>query len=581
MKISYGDANFKDLRLEGYFYQDRTEYIEKLEKLGSKYSVFLRPRRFGKSLFINMLACYYGVQYKDEFNVLFGDLYIGKNPTPLANQYFVLSFDFSGIKTDKIEEIEQGFVKNVLHTIHVFISTYIDYLQIEEGQVREILQSKSANEALSALLSNIAPSLKDKNIYVLVDEYDHFTNEIVTSNVEYFKEVVARNGFVRKFYEVLKMYAGKGAIGRIFITGITPLTLDSLTSGFNITLSYTLDRRFHNMMGFVESEVTELLRGIAVPEAEIPTIQADLKDWYDGYLFDKEYGDHLYNTDMVLYFATKYVVNNTYPKQMLDNNIASSYDKIKKIFKIGNQEEIHFKDLKSFLETGEKASFLTEQFNLEYDFTSDNLWSMLFYIGMTTIKSVWGNEYTFKMPNYVIKKLYFDYFTQLCLQKDFPPILDKLRIAIKDLVFEANIKPFTQVVEMALTKAHSNRDKMQYSEKHLKTLMLGLLFMYETYLIHSEYEIDSVYPDIFLERIPQAYLRYEIAIELKYVSKRDANKKISENEETTFLEKAVADGTAQINKYMSTERLNRPDVKGFCLVFIANKCKVIIPHANN
>jgi transcriptional regulator with AAA-type ATPase domain len=202
-------------------------------------------------------------------------------------------------------------------------------------------------------------------------------------------------------------------------------------------------------------------------------------------------------------------------------------------------------------------------------------------MGMTTIKDIWGNEYTFKMPNYVIKKLYFDYFTQLCLQRDFPPILDKLRVAIKNLVFEGNIKPFTEVIEMALTKAHSNRDKMQYSEKHLKTLMLGLLFMYETYLIHSEYETNSVYPDIFLERIPQAYLKYEIAIELKYVSKRDASKKVNENSEKTLLQQAVEDGTAQINKYMKTERLNRPDVKGFCLVFVANKCKVIIlPNPN-
>jgi hypothetical protein len=577
IKIPYGDADFESVRIGGYFYQDRTLYIEYLETFGSKYSVFLRPRRFGKSLFINMLKCYYGIEYKEKFDAIFNGLYIHENPTPLAHEYYIFQLDCSGVTTDSQAQIESSFLENVKVAIKRFLEAYEPYFGSKISR-EAILSQISAADMLKVFFTDVLPFLKDKKIYVLIDEYDHFTNELVTSNLEYFQKIVARNGFLRKFYEVLKIFAGYGVVGRMFITGVTPLTLDSLTSGFNITSAITLNPNFHNMMGFLESEVIDILEkiGIEKTQADFELLLADLREWYDGYRFCVEDMPHLYNTDMILFFAKEYLQKHIYPTNMLDNNIASGYQKIANIFRIGNNEEENFEHLKEFVEEGETTVLLTEQFNLELNFTLDDVWSMLFYMGMLTLKEAWGNLWALKMPNYVIKRLYFNYFTELSLREDLGKMMPSLRKAIQAMLLKGDIQPFMRVVEIALVKAHSNRDKIKYGEKHLKTLMIGLLFPFELYLIHSEYETESIYPDIFIERIPQVKINYEIVIELKYVKKENAEK-IDTQTNKNLVDLAIEKGVQQLNDYMTTQRFNRPDIKGFCVVFVGNECSNIIP----
>jgi hypothetical protein len=250
-------------------------------------------------------------------------------------------------------------------------------------------------------------------IYLLIDEYDQFTNELLSFHFHDFKNIVSKNGYVRKFYEVLKEEAMVGNIARIFMTGVAPVTVDSMTSGFNIVTDISLRSRFHNMMGFTEAEVLGLLSQIEVPTVQLQTTLEDLRCWYDGYRFNLDIPTHLYNPEMVLYFADFYQSEGKYPIEMLTTNIASDYKKIANIFRIGGDESIALSHLNYLLENGEVKSYLTKKFNIEVGFGITEIWSMLFFMGMTTLKAASGNNYTFQMPNYVIKSLYYDYFIAL------------------------------------------------------------------------------------------------------------------------------------------------------------------------
>jgi hypothetical protein len=605
LKIPYGIADYERIQREKYFYLDRTQYIEQLETYGSSYTMFLRPRRFGKSLVISMLENYYDVNKAADFPMLFGDLYIGKHPTPLANQFYILQFDFSGIETNEVRLVHDAFLKKVKSGIRGFMSSYESFFTAEERANIE-LQS-SASSVLVEFFDIFRAKEFSHPIYVLIDEYDQFTNELLSFHFEDFKDIVSKNGYVRKVYEILKTEAGRGNIARIFMTGVAPVTVDSMTSGFNISTDISLLPRFHNMMGFTELEVYDFLKKLSVPEAELEEKLTDLRQWYDGYRFDPNAIEHLYNPEMVLYFANYYQSERTYPKRMLAANVATDYQKIANIFRIGGDETTALTHLNYLLENGEVSSYLTERFNVALGFGIADIWSMLFYTGMTTVKSVIGNDWTFQMPNYVIKKLYYDYFSALTLGMDYNNLTHLIRDSIRKLLFQGQISDFTQHVSTALVKAHSNRDKIAYGEKHLKTLIIGLLFPYESFMIRSEPEVEGKYPDIFLERIPQVNIKHEIVIELKYIKKEDGLKWLDSQGNIvdspdgitakkkgrkpkiapaavvptgppviSLLEDVTEKGTQQLARYMASDYLQRPNILGFCLVFVGNECQKIV-----
>ena len=316
-----------------------------------------------------MLHCYYGVEYAPLFQKLFGNLYIGQNPTPLANQFYILSFNFSGVNTQDIEKVEKSFVKSVENTLKRFFKTYNSHFKISAREQEEIFAETDAADMLKTFFSALPEGVEPPLIYVLIDEYDHFTNELLAYSLKHFKTAVTENGYVRKFFEVLKIKANQGTVSRIFITGVAPLTVDSLTSGYNISSDLTMDIRFHDMMGFLEPEVREILQKIDIPEHKLAETLTDLREWYDGYRFDPDAKEHLYNTDMVLYFADKYTIKQKYPEKMLDTNIASDYQKIANIFRLGGNEEENLKYLSKLVEEGEVQAIITHQFNLKNDFT--------------------------------------------------------------------------------------------------------------------------------------------------------------------------------------------------------------------
>jgi len=567
LKLPYGTSNFSKVAREGFYFVDRTSYIAELEQLAEPYLFFLRPRRFGKSLFISMLQCYYGLEYAENFHELFGQYAIGQQPTPQANRYLVLKLDFSQINTRTPESTFNGFLENVKQGVDLFLGAYSDLYRDEDAE--HIFSATEPSIVISRLFARTknhqtSHRLQHK-IYVLVDEYDHFANELVSFRIEEFKASVSRNGYVRKFYESIKAATGNGVVDRIFITGVSPLTLDSLTSGFNIGTHLTLDSQFHNMMGFTEAEVAEILVGVGVSEKELPTVIADIRQWYNGYLFHSDAETRLYNPNMVLYFASRYGRHKAYPKDLLDTNIASDYGKLRDLFRVEGQEVQNVAVLNELITQGEVAAQLTRQFSFEKDFLRDDLISLLFYLGIVTIKTAQLSRFIFEPPNFVITQLYFTYFQRIVLQQAALRA-DDLRIydRVLALAQENNIAPLIEAVEAILHQL-SNRDAVGFDEKYVKAVFAALLYPTQIYTIHSEFETDRRYVDLLLTRRPPIDPNYQFAFELKYLKLADADQ----------LETAKADALAQMQAYLQHEKLRTlPDLRAWVVVFVGPKAEV-------
>ena len=560
IRIPYGKSDYRTMVEENYFYQDRTSYIKTLEDWDSTYLMYLRPRRFGKSLLLSVLRYYYGLQYQNEFEKLFGHTFIGKQPTRLAHTYMLLNFDFSGINTSTEQGVFEGFLSSVKKGVDAFLTHYDMFFTKE--QRKAILQQKDPNEVLKALFRCHVHNKLTPKIYVLIDEYDHFANELISFNFNYFMEIVTRNGYVRKFYEAIKIETGSGIVERIFMTGVSPITVDSLTSGFNIAKNISLTPTFHQMTGFDETEVEGILAGVEMPIEDIPTTLNDMRLWYNGYLFNSNVKKHLYNPNMVLYFADAYKTTQRYPDNMLDPNVASDYSKIQKLFSIQGNQDKYIEVLKELLESGEVTATLTNQYSFDRGFNQNDLVSLLFYMGFLTISKERLGAYTFSFPNYVIKKLYADFFFNSVLERAHLPIDNRpVNEAIREMAITGNPKAFFEQVQL-IVNYFSTRDSAHFTENTLKAIIISLLHQQNFYYIHSEYETGWTYMDVFLEAIRGQKPEYEVAMELKYVKK--AGKKATD----TILKAAAV----QLQGYLDTPKFNtRTNIKSFVVVVAGDK----------
>ena len=398
-KLPNGISNYEELVRDNCIYVDKTMYIEKLENLSDKKIMFLRPRKFGKTLFTSTLENYYDILKKDEFEALFSNTYIGKKPTNLKNSYHILRFNFSGIDTSSIEETTKGFKREVASSIEVFVKKYkLDFYINEEDTAEGILDN---------LFKAFYIQKAKEKIYVIIDEYDHFANELLGFRTDEFKNLVAKNGKIRKWYEILKK-GTETVVERIFITGVAPITLDSTTSGFNIARDITKNIEFNDMLGFSKEDVKYLMRELEIDEKTQEQLMPVIKTNYDGYVFSnmikekiEEY--KMYNPNMTLYFLSSYMEQKEVPQELVDINIMSDYSKIeafmdlcKNMNKIGILEKIVL---------GEAVeSELTEKFNAEIEFGEKELISLLYYLGYLTIVDRGYSKNKFKIPNDVIRK---------------------------------------------------------------------------------------------------------------------------------------------------------------------------------
>ncbi len=400
LKMPYGISNFEELVNDGYYYVDKTKYIEKLENLPEKRIMFLRPRKFGKTLFTSTLENYYDKNRINQFEKLFGNTYIGKNPTKLKNSYNILKFNFSGIDTSTEEATIKGFKREVASSIEVFVKIYnLDFYVNRDDEAENILDN---------LIKAFYVQKAQEKIYVIIDEYDHFANELLGFYPERFKTLVSKNGKVRKWYEILKK-GTETIVDRIFITGVAPITLDSLTSGFNIGKDISQDERFNDMMGFTESELIEILNNQEVTKDEQEEILPIMKENYDGYKFSLNAENQIYNSNMCLYFLSDYIRLGKIPDRLVDINIKSDYNKIGKMLDLC-KEENRLEILRKTVHGEPIVNDIVEKFNPAIEFTEGDMISMLFYLGYLTISGNLVGIPELTIPNKVMKEIYSHFF---------------------------------------------------------------------------------------------------------------------------------------------------------------------------
>ncbi len=563
-KLPLGMSNYEDIVRENRIYVDKTKYIEILEDFPNKTVMFLRPRKFGKTLFTSTLECYYDKNRKDKFDELFKDTYIGKNPTENRNKYCILRFNFSGISTETLETTIKGFREKVDLGINTFVELYgLDFYNNPE---------QSTEGLLGSLFQAFRFQRKEERIYVIIDEYDHFANELLGFKTEEFKNLVAKNGKIRKWYEILKE-GTETVVDRIFITGVAPVTLDSTTSGFNIASDITKNIIFNDMLGFSKEDVIYLMKELEIPEEKQKELLPVIKTNYDGYVFSTMIRDNienykLYNSNMTLYFLYMYQVQNQIPKELVDVNIISDYSKIEAFMDLcQNMNKIEI--LEKIVAGDLIESSLTEKFNAEIEFGEKELISLLFYLGYLTIKEIGFSKYKFQIPNDVIKEIYSNYFLEYISRKA-NIVIDSIDTETinKELLLEGKVEKLLDVLKEFLTNL-SNRDYARFDEKYVKVIFYSICRMLGTLYVKSELEVGGKYADILLVPKEEIRERYSILIEFKYIKQEDYDR---DNE---ILQQKQEQAKEQIEVYRKSEEIQMlPKLKCYSIVVIKDRIEL-------
>ena len=562
-KLPNGISNYEKIIEENRIYVDKTMYIEKMEDLADSTIMFLRPRKFGKTLFTSTLECYYDKNRVDKFEKLFGKTYIGKNPTPNKNRYCILRFNFSGISTNTVEETMKGFREKVDLGINRFVADYeIEFYNNPEQSTEGILGS---------IFEAFRTQRRDEKIYVIIDEYDHFANELLGFRTDEFKELVAKNGKIRKWYEILKE-GTESVVDRIFITGVAPITLDSTTSGFNIANDITKDIEFNDMLGFNKEDVKYLMTEIDIPEEKQEELIPIIKENYDGYIFSNmiksEYENYkIYNSNMTLYFLDAYQEQGQVPEELVDINILSDYGKIEAFMNLcQNMNKIEL--LEKIVAEEPVESELTEKFNAEISFGEKELVSLLFYLGYLTIEQNEFGMSKFVTPNEVVRTIYSQYFLEYIKRK--AGIQGKMKNGemIKEILYEEKIDKAIETLGTFLTNL-SNRDYQRFDEKYIKVIFYSICRMLGAVYVKSELEIGGEYADILI--IPREKLneRYGVLLEFKYIKQEEYNKK------PELLQQKQTEAKAQLERYNKTEEIQAiPNLRSYAIVVIKDKIEV-------
>ncbi len=554
MKLPYGITDFKELREENYFYIDKTKYIEIIENLNSKYLFHIRPRRFGKSLFLSTIEHYYDLNQREDFVNLFSGLYIGDNPTKLKNEYFILSFDFSGLNTDSQKNLKDSFRKTVLTGLIRFLKSYKYYISAVEKVIDKLEQENDLKRMLEIVFTLVEEV--NKKIYVLIDEYDHFANDILAiGDGDFYKDTIRARGFVRDFYETLKIGA-KSVIDRIFMTGISPIMLDDMTSGFNITDNLTMNPLLNEMLGFTEKELIELIDKVEI-DTKKGKLLSELRINYNGYLFSTRGKERVYNPDMILSFFNNWQQIGEYPEKLIDDNVKTDYGRLQRLITNRDNKSI----LEEIILEEEIVSDIVSRFSFDRMYDQDYFISLLFYMGLLTIDKKYRNELILKIPNYVIKTIYWEYI-QKRLSEEYKInfSLKQLKKSVGKLAYDGEIEPFIQYVSENVLKQLSNRDLQRFDEKYIKIIFFSNLVNGEVYKIYSEREVEDGYIDLFLEkdsRYPD--IEYEWLWELKYLKK----------EAKSRLEQVKKEGLAQLEEYAASKKFaDKKNLKKALIIFI-------------
>ena len=545
-RIPYGMQNFEDVIKEDCYYVDKTPFIEQIEE-SNKYFFFIRPRRFGKTLTLSMLENYYDINKKDKFEEIFGKLYIGQNPTPEHNTYLIIHLNFAEVAAG-LDDYKDGLDNHCSLVFNFFCDIYAHILpaNTKEG-LEKLTDAVSQLRFLCQKCQEVG-----KKIYLFIDEYDNFTNMILAheEHLVRYRNQTHGEGYLRQFFNTIKGAAGN-TLGRVFVTGVSPVTMDDLTSGFNIGTNYSLSPDFNEMTGFTEEEVREMLdyyRSVLPFNHTTDELIKVMKPWYDNYCFAEDrYGETtMYNSVMVLNFVDNYIRSEyQIPKKMVETNIRIDYDKMRMLIRHDKEFAHDASIIQQLVTQGFVIGTLNENFPAERINDPDNFLSLLFYFGMVTIDGTYDGETKFIIPNEVVRDQMYTYLLDTYKENDL--VYDRYskgKLESK-LAYHGEYKPYFEYIADCLKKYSSQRDK-QKGEAFVHGFTLAMTSQNKFYRPISELDNDGGYADIFLSPLCDIYkdMVDSYIIELKYSKSQTTDEQVK---------KLFEEASAQISRYADSD----------------------------
>lgn len=554
--VPYGVADFATVIEQNLYYVDKTMFIPELEKQ-PRNLFFIRPRRFGKSIFLSMLYSYYDCTQSHKFQSLFGNLWIGQHPTPLQGKYQVLFLDFSQI-TGNIDKLETKFNSYLSINLDAFVRQYSEYYQAE---MEEILAQEDFEEKMELIFK--AAKAHQYQLYLIIDEYDNFTNVILNERGEnVYHAITHADGFYR---DVFKKF--KGNFERIFMMGVSPVTLDDVTSGFNIGWNISIKPEFDEMLGFSTTDVVEMFtyykeHGSIPVDSDIDAIVNDMKPWYDNYCFAEEAlkkKTRMFNCDMVLYYLRNYMDNGCSPRQMIAPNTRTDYGKMKKLLQFDKLDGERKGIIRKIAEEEQIVTQLYESFSAYQIPKAEIFPSLLFYYGMLTIKGTRGSKLILGIPNNNVRKQYYGYLEEEYQAKAYVDV-NQLTDYYYDMAYDGKWEEGLRFMADAYAKVSSVRDGIE-AERNLQGFFMAYLNLNDYYITAPELELNHGYCDFFLLPDLTHYAsQHSYILELKVLSKKDFSA-IVEGEFTedgkpmTKAEKQWREAVEQIHRYAEAPRV--------------------------
>ena len=555
-RVPYGVSDFKSVIEQNQYYVDKTMFLPELEKQ-PRNLFLLRPRRFGKSLFLSMLSYYYDCNQKDRFEELFCNLWIGKHPTDLQGKYQVMFLDFSQI-TGKIDMLEERFNAYMSINLDAFVRQYAKYYQEEKDR---ILSKTEYADKLQMIFD--AAKRNDFKLYLIIDEYDNFTNVVLNEHGEkVYHAITHADGFYR---DVFKKF--KGNFERIFMMGVSPVTLDDVTSGYNVGWNISIKPEFDEMLGFSTKDVVDMFTyykemGSIPADSDVEAIVSDMKPWYDNYCFAKEAlkkNTRMFNCDMVLYYLRNYMDYGRAPEQMIDPNTRTDYGKMKKLLQFDKLDGERRGIIHKIAEEGQVVAQLEPQFSAYQIPKAEIFPSLLFYYGMLTIKGTRGSKLILGIPNNNVRKQYYGYLEEEYQAKSYVDT-NRLTDYYYDMAYDGIWEEGLRFMADAYAKVSSVRDGIE-SERNLQGFFMAYLNLNDYYITAPELELSHGYCDFFLLTDHTHYAsKHSYILELKVMSRKEFDEELTgvldeSGRPMTKAGKQWREGVEQIKRYAAAPRV--------------------------
>jgi len=549
-RIPYGKSDFETVNKQNDYYVDKTMFIPLIEE--TPFVFLIRPRRFGKSLFLSTLQAYYDMKYKDRFEELYRDTWILQNPTDERGKYLALYFNFSAVLKEK-DKVQDDFNKYCMMEIDAFLKIYKE--QIPKDVIESVEDKATAHDKLHMLAIGLRKC--EYKLYLFIDEYDNFTNTLLTDFGEgEYKKITRQAGYFKQFFTNLKLLtSGTGSgLARLFITGVSPVTMDDVTSGFNLGDNISISPAFNTILGFTETDVNAILDyyiSVGEMKLEKETALQTMKKWYNNYQFSEACESPVYNTDAILYFVKEAIRDKKIPSQLIDDNLRMDYGKLQYLIIQDKALNGNFKRLTEIINNGGIPSEIKKSFPFDQITQQENFISLLYFFGLLSFSGSYVEGLPFlHIPNETIKQMVFEYIRRSFENAyGFSVQLYELLLLVRKMAYRGEFKEAFEFIENEIKKQSSLRDFID-GETFVKAFYLSFLNIYDFYISASEEELNKGYADLIMKPFYIKYkdIKFAYLIELKYIKRSVKDKEFDD-----LLQQKILEASNQLNQYSEDE----------------------------